>query len=182
MSTIGTLTEEYRKGEKNMSYTGKTTHYELPQYVGTDIPSILTDLNETYEKIDESMFAIANQQSTDEAQVTALAQQVNTQASTIAQNATNIASEISARQDADSALDNRLDVVEGKIGTVTSKTLDANATSISFAVPSTGNYIVDFFVSDGSNYTAISTIVGSVTLTFEAVASARTVSCRVSGV
>lgn len=66
------------------------------------------------------------------------------------------------------------------VGTTTVKTLAANATSISFDVPTTGDNLVDFFISDGSSYTAIDTsVAGTVTLTFDAVASARTVSCRI---
>ena len=120
MSTIGTLTEEYRKGEKTMSYTNITTHYELPQYVGTDIPSILTDLNDSYEAIDEAIYAVASRQSTDEAQVTALAQQVSTQGVEIAQNTTNLANEITARQNGDSALDTRLTTAENNISSAQS--------------------------------------------------------------
>lgn len=71
--------------------------------------------------------------------------------------------------------------LESKIGEVTVKTLAANATSISFTVPTTGNNLIDFWCSDGSNYTEIDTSVsGTVTLTFEASASARSVSCRIA--
>lgn len=71
--------------------------------------------------------------------------------------------------------------LESKIGEVTVKTLAANATSIFFAVPTTGNNLIDFWCSDGSNYTDIDTSVsGTVTLTFEASASARSVSCRIA--
>lgn len=35
-----------------MSYTNETTNLKLPQYIGTDIPSILTDVNGAYAKID----------------------------------------------------------------------------------------------------------------------------------
>lgn len=71
--------------------------------------------------------------------------------------------------------------LESKIGAVTVKTLAANATSISFTVPTTGNNLIDFWCSDGSNYTDIDTSVsGTVTLTFEASASARSVSCRIA--
>lgn len=98
-----------------MSYTNKTTHYELPQYIGTDIPSILTDLNDSYQAIDEAIYAVASKQSTDEAQVTALAQQVSTQGVEIAQNTTNLANEITARQNADSALDTRLGTAENNV-------------------------------------------------------------------
>lgn len=70
--------------------------------------------------------------------------------------------------------------VSDAVGTTTTKTLAANATSISFDVPTTGDNLVDFFISDGSSYTAIDTsVAGTVTLTFDAVASARTVSCRI---
>ena len=73
--------------------------------------------------------------------------------------------------------------LESKIGEVTVKTLAANATSISFTVPTSGNNLIEFFISDGSNYTDIDTSVsGTVTLTFEASASARSVSCRIAAV
>ena len=39
-----------------MSYTNKTTHYELPQYVATDKPKYLTDFNETMVAIDTQMY------------------------------------------------------------------------------------------------------------------------------
>lgn len=39
-----------------MSYTNKTTHYELPQYVATDKPKYLTDFNETMATIDGQMY------------------------------------------------------------------------------------------------------------------------------
>lgn len=81
------------------------------------------------------------------------------------------------------AVDSLKQTLESKIGTVTVKTLAANATTISFTVPTTGNNLIDFWCSDGSNYTEIDTSVsGTVTLTFEPSASARTVSCRIAAV
>lgn len=75
----------------------------------------------------------------------------------------------------------QMQTLESKIGEVTVKTLAANATTISFTVPTTGNNLIDFWCSDGSNYTEIDTSVsGTVTLTFEASASARSVSCRIA--
>ena len=74
-----------------------------------------------------------------------------------------------------------IDEVVTLIGKTTVKTLAANATTISFTVPTTGNNLIDFWCSDGSNYTDIDTSVsGTVTLTFEASASARSVSCRIA--
>ena len=79
------------------------------------------------------------------------------------------------------AVDSLKQTLESKIGAVTVKTLAANVTSISFTVPTTGNNLIDFWCSDGSNYTEIDTSVsGTVTLTFEASASARSVSCRIA--
>lgn len=70
-----------------------------------------------------------------------------------------------------------------RIGTVTSQTLAANVTSVSFSVPTSGNHLVDFWASDGSNYTAIDTSVsGTATLTYDAVSSARTIYCKISEV
>lgn len=81
------------------------------------------------------------------------------------------------------AVDSLKQTLDSKIGTVTVKTLTANATSISFTVPTSGNNLIDFWCSDGSNYTEIDTSVsGTVTLTFEASASARSVSCRIAAV
>lgn len=64
--------------------------------------------------------------------------------------------------------------------TVTSKTLTAGATSISFTVPTTGDYLIDFYTSSGVAYKEINTSVsGTVTLTFKAQASNITVYCRI---
>lgn len=64
--------------------------------------------------------------------------------------------------------------------TVTSKTLASGATTISFTVPTTGNYLVDFYTSTGVAYKAINTTVaGTVTLTFDAQSSSITVYCKV---
>lgn len=73
--------------------------------------------------------------------------------------------------------------LDSRIGTTTTKTLAANATSVEFNVPTTGNNLIDFFISDGSFYTAIDTsVTGKVTLTFEAKASARDITCRIAEV
>lgn len=68
--------------------------------------------------------------------------------------------------------------------TVKTATLAANGTSVTFTgLPTNGNYMIDFFISDGSNYTAINTATaGQAVLTYDAVASARTVYCRIEEV
>lgn len=68
-------------------------------------------------------------------------------------------------------------------GGVTHKTLAALATSVEFDVPTTGNNIIDFYIDDGANYTAIDTsVAGKVTLTYDADASAREVYCKIEEV
>ena len=135
-----------------MSYTNKTLHYELPQYIGTDIPSILTDLNESYEAIDEAIYAVASKQSTDEATVTALAGQVSTQGVEIAQNTTNLANEITARQNGDSALDTRVTTNENNISSAQS--------NISNLTTRTG--ALETKVGSGTLDTVAQTLIGAV--------------------
>lgn len=68
-------------------------------------------------------------------------------------------------------------------GGVTSKTLSALGTSVEFDVPTTGNNIISFFIEGGADYTAIDTsVVGKVTLTYEAAAAAREVYCKIEEV
>lgn len=42
-----------------MGYTNTTAHYNLPQYVSSDVPSILGDVNDTYSTIDAAIYAAA---------------------------------------------------------------------------------------------------------------------------
>ena len=67
---------------------------------------------------------------------------------------------------------------------VQSATLAANATSVTFtSIPTSGNYMIDFFIDGGANYTAINTATaGQVTLTYDAESSARSVYCRIEEV
>lgn len=81
------------------------------------------------------------------------------------------------------AVDSLKQTLSNKIGTTTVKTLAADATTISFTVPTTGDNLITFYSSDGSDYTEIDTSVsGTVTLTFEPVSSARSISCRIASV
>lgn len=73
-----------------MSATQKTTNYQLPIFVGTDIPSWLTDFNGAMEKIDTavkqaSMTGDVTQEDVDELQhnITQLTTKVNNLESTI---------------------------------------------------------------------------------------------------
>lgn len=96
-----------------------------------------------------------------------------------AEDALVIGTNISASND----LTTQIGDANARIGTVTSQTLAANVTSVSFSVPTSGDHLIDFWASDGSNYTAIDTSVsGTATLIYVAVSSARTIYCRISEV
>lgn len=86
--------------------------------------------------------------------------------------------------DADHPSGQSFNVMDGDSKEVKTQTLAANATSVTFTgIPTSGNYMVDFYISDGAGYTAINTATaGQVTLTYDAVASARTVYCRIEEV
>lgn len=103
----------------------------------------------------------------------------NVTAAISAEDALVIGTNISASND----LTTQIGDANARIGTVTSHTLAANVTSVSFSVPTSGNHLIDFWASDGSNYTAIDTSVsGTATLTYDAVSSARTIFCKISEV
>ncbi len=43
-----------------MAHTNQTEHYNLPQFVGSDIPSWLVDVNQAYAAIDSAIYAAKN--------------------------------------------------------------------------------------------------------------------------
>ena len=76
-----------------------------------------------------------------------------------------------------------IDELHNNIGSVVSAELQASITTVSFNVPTTGNHLIDFWISDGSAFTQIDTSTsGRVTLTFNASAIDRTVSMRIANI
>lgn len=43
-----------------MAHTNQTEHYQLPQFIGSDIPSWLVDVNQAYTAIDTAIYAAKN--------------------------------------------------------------------------------------------------------------------------
>ena len=72
----------------------------------------------------------------------------------------------------------------GGSGQIKTATLAVGDTSVTFTqIPTTGDYIVDFYTSNGINYTAIDTsVTGQVTLTYKAQEVAVTVYCQIKEV
>lgn len=71
-----------------------------------------------------------------------------------------------------------------KKSTVKTATLAAGSTTVTFTqLPTSGNYLIDFFASNGANYKAIDiSTPGTAVLTYDAPSSAVTVYCEIKGV
>ena len=67
---------------------------------------------------------------------------------------------------------------------VKTATLASGSTTVTFtSLPTTGNYLIDFYASNGANYKAIDiSTPGTAVLTYDAPASAVTVYCEIKGV
>lgn len=196
-----------------MSSTNKTATIELSQYIGTDKPTYLTDYNGDMLKIDNAIAADRDSISTaqnkantadgkadaNKTSIDTLAAQVNGDPEVPGD--TGLAGDVNGLQGTVNAITsligngeptttdktiigaiNELAALIGD-GNITSATLAANATSVEFDVPTTGDNLIDFYITDGSDYTAIDlSVAGKATLTYEASTSARTVYCIIKEV
>ncbi len=71
-----------------------------------------------------------------------------------------------------------------KKSTVKTATLASGSTTVTFTqLPTSGNYLIDFYASNGSNYKAIDiSTPGTAVLTYDVPSSAVTVYCEIKGV
>lgn len=109
-----------------MSYTNQTQHYNLPQYVGTDVPAWLTDINGAFATIDTGMNAAKTQADSASAaagqaanDIAALTTTVNAQAAQIsaaAQAASNAQTTANTADGKADALDTRVATLENTAG------------------------------------------------------------------
>lgn len=191
-----------------MSSTNKTVTIELSQYIGTDKPTYLSDYNGDMLKIDTAIAAnrdsIAAAQNTADGAVSAIGTLNDTVSdlnSEINATGTGLAARVASAEGSintiTSLIGNGEPTTQDKtlIGAINelaaeivapatqTKTLGIADTSVEFDVPTSGNHIIDFYCSDGANYTAIdATVSGKVILTYEAAAYARTVVCVIKEV
>lgn len=191
-----------------MSSTNKTVTIELSQYVGTDKPTYLTDYNGDMLKIDNAIAAdrdsIATAQNTADGAVSAIGTlegtvgdlntEINTEGTGLAARVTSAEGSINTITSLigngepttqDKTLIGAINELAAEIvvPTTQTKTLGIAETSVEFDVPTSGNYIIDFYISDGSDYTAIDlTVSGKATLTYDADVAARTVVCVIKEV
>ena len=172
-----------------------TTYYNLPQYEGNDKTAWLTIFNQAMLDIDGGIHeakleadtaataaeAATSAASSAQSSVSALTNSLNTLIGTV----NTITSLIGNGEPTttDKTIIGAINEINAKVGSVSSQTLAANATSVSFTVPTTGNHLIDFYCEGGANYTAIDTsVAGTVTLTYEVALSARTVSMMIKEV
>lgn len=172
-----------------------TSYYSLPQYEANDKTAWLTIFNQAMLSIDTGIHeakaaadsadstataaqSAASQASSD---VTALTNSLNTVIGNI--NTINSLIGNGTPTTTDQTIIGAINEINAKVGSVVSQTLAANATSVSFTVPATGDNLIDFYCEGGANYTAIDTsVAGTVTLTYEASLSARVVSMMIKEV
>ena len=172
-----------------------TSYYQLPQYEANDKTAWLTIFNQAMLSIDTAIHgakaaadsadatataaqSAASQASSD---VTALTNSLNTVIGNI--NTINSLIGNGTPTTTDQTIIGAINEINAKVGSVDMVTLDANATSVSFTVPTTGNHLIDFYCEGGANYTAIDTsVAGTVTLTYEASLTARVVTMMIKEV
>lgn len=106
-----------------MSYTNHTTNYNLPQYIGTDKPTYLTDFNGAMSAIDAQMKLNADTAST----ASTNASTANTNIGTLTNLTTTVKSDlVSAVNEVKGLADTAQETASGASGTATSAQLTAN--------------------------------------------------------
>lgn len=115
-----------------MAYSNTTPNYDLPQYVGTDIPNPLTDFNGAMSTIDTTMKNIADGVGASDADIASLkAQNGDSQLTTTAQTLSGAVNELDADINGSNGIDSRLTTVE------TNQTADESTLSTAVANLST---------------------------------------------
>ena len=59
-----------------MGHTNRTANYQLPQFIGTDKPSWLGDINDAFQKMETALNTLANVNSVQESTIAALTARV----------------------------------------------------------------------------------------------------------
>lgn len=103
-----------------MSSTNKTENYELSQFVGTDIPSILNDYNGDMRKIDSAIKAVANAEGSSAVNIASLQATVgqhSTEISELNSGVNNLTGRVVADEEAVNDITARVDVIEDNMST-----------------------------------------------------------------
>lgn len=137
-----------------MGFTNHTTNYEFGQYVGTDIPSYLTDWNDTMSQIDtaikntaDSASGLSSRLSAVEAQQTLDVADIAQAKSDITTNATAITTEAADRAAADTSLSVRVGANESAI-----TALQGDVTALAGQIGNAANPGAAIFQGSGTSY------------------------------
>lgn len=117
-----------------MSATNRTTNYNLPQFVATDVPTWLTDVNGAMSTIDTSIKGVADSVTVARGETSAVNARVdatNANVSTLAQSVTTAEQNIATLQQGLGVANSNITANTQKIGTAT---LDTVAQTLSGAV------------------------------------------------
>lgn len=187
-----------------MSATNATTNYSLPLFIGSDKPAWLTDWNGAMNAIDTALANIATAEGGTATALAAISTAVEGLSTTVGQHTTTLTTLTTTVNGNTGSINTINSLIGNGTPTTTDKTLigaineinakvapediqvetlAASGTSVEFDVPTSGDNLIDFYVSDGSQPTAIDTsVTGKVTLTFTGVAYARSVFCKIETV
>lgn len=104
-----------------MSYTNQTQHYGLPQYVGTDVPAWLTDINGAFAAIDNGINAAKVQADSAATAAGQAANDITSLQSTVGTQATQISAAAQAAATAQSTAntaDGKADALDERVSTL----------------------------------------------------------------
>lgn len=181
-----------------------TTYYELPQYEGSDKTAWLTTFNSAMAAIDTGIHAAKAEADANALDISTLQSSVSTISGTVSTQGTTLETVTSTLTSlsgtvntitsligngepttTDKTLIGAINEINAKIApeNVQVETLAISGTSVEFDVPTSGDNLIDFYTSDGSQPTALDdSVAGKVTLTFESAAYARSVYCKIETV
>lgn len=116
-----------------MAHTNSTVHYNLPQYVGTDIINPLTDTNGAYEDIDTALYEQGQSVAGVVADISALEIQngdsaLNTSAQTLSGAVNELKADIDALDASQTATETDVTTLQGQMSTATSNITTLNTT------------------------------------------------------
>ena len=119
-----------------MSHTNQTTHYNFPQFVGTDQPAWLTDVNGAFSSIDNEIYAREQATTNNTSAITQLTANVNTLTSSVesaTQDIANLTGRVATVETREDNVDVTLSQHETQISALANQLTNLNATNVSYS-------------------------------------------------
>lgn len=118
-----------------MSHTNSTTHYNLPQFVGTDTPGWLTDVNSAMSSIDNAIFARQQESVSNSDAITANTAAISgltTRMDSAEQNITDTGDQVSAHTASIATLQSQVTQNTGDIAGLATRVTNLDGTDVSY--------------------------------------------------